>query len=256
MCPRHYIDDKEGLMSPTLWCKLINEIISENPQAIILPFWRGESLLHPEFKDMLSYAIAKGLKIHISTNGQILDNECAQILLQTDFVTFSIHTRLGFENAKKFIALRQSNKPTTQVSFVQGEATTQSILSELIKTKDLEGFDSVRLYDEHTKDGVFGKSGLSIKEPRIFCKKLTDTIVIAYNGTVSRCNHIWQTEVILNAYEMTIKEIWQSTYFKGIRDNYPDKYCEPCEQWTGHTCGEAWKNEQGKVVHIKYGPTN
>jgi hypothetical protein len=117
-------------------------------------------------------------------------------------------------------------------------------LRSIVKKPDLEGFDSVRIYEEHTKEGVFGKTVVSTAIPRQECPKLKDTLVIAYDGSVSRCNHIW----------MTIRDVWNSEVLQNIRESYPDEKCETCDQWTGHTCGESWKFKSGKVEHTKYGP--
>ena len=72
MCPRRYMHHKKGYMQKELWDKLIEEIHRLSPQSVILPFWRGESLLHPAFADMLTFALDKGQKVHFSTNGTLM----------------------------------------------------------------------------------------------------------------------------------------------------------------------------------------
>jgi MoaA/NifB/PqqE/SkfB family radical SAM enzyme len=62
-------------MSADLWIRLINEISGEYPDAAVLPFWRGESLLHKQFVELMEFALDRNIKIHISTNGQILKDE-------------------------------------------------------------------------------------------------------------------------------------------------------------------------------------
>ncbi|MFZ5996235.1 MAG: radical SAM/SPASM domain-containing protein [Nitrospirota bacterium] len=254
MCPRHYINEINGFMPKELWMKLIDEISKASPEAIVLPFWRGESLLHPDFIELMKYALDKSLRIHISTNGHLVTGECAEILALCEFVTFSIHTPLGYSRAKEFLKLRNGSKPIIQVSFIKGEKTTEKVLAEIINTAYLGGFDSVRLYDEHTKDGVFGKSGHSLINPRTFCPKLNDTLVIACDGKVSRCNHIWETERGIDLNNLSIKDAWASNSLQKIRDGYPDSHCAPCDQWTGHTCGESWRIGDGKIEHKMFGP--
>jgi len=252
MCPRQYIQANDEYMDTALWQKLINDVAKNNPQAIVLPFWRGESLLHPKFIEFLKYALGKSLSIHISTNGHLVTGEHAELLSQCEFVTFSIHTHAGFQNARKFLSLKKGDKPIIQISFVKGEES-EKMLENIINTPDLNGFDSVRLYEEHTKDGIFGKSQSPLKFPRTFCPKLIDTLVIAYDGSVSRCNHIWETEKSINIRNICIKDAWNSKRLKEIRDHYPDTYCEPCDQWSGHTAGESWQLINGRVKHKKYG---
>lgn len=248
MCPRNYIKENEGFMTKGLWKRLIDEIAEQSPDSIILPFWRGESLLHPEFAEFIEYALSKSLRIHVSTNGHLITGESAALLAKCELVTFSVHAPLGYGKAKEFLKTKQENKPIVQVSFVAGE-TTEAILKKLIDTPDLEGFDNIRLYEEHSKDGVFGKSSCSIDVPRGFCRKLLDTVVIDFSGKVSRCNHIWETEEGIDVNQKSIKEVWVADRFQKIRDEYPDARCSPCDQWTGHTCGASWRISAGKIEH-------
>ena len=252
MCPRKYIKQKYGYMPKTLWKKLIDEISADSPKSIILPFWRGESLLHPDFAELTEYALDRLPHIHISTNGVLAVNEYARILLKCEFVTFSIHDAPGYKRAKELLALRQGKNPVVQISFIRNEKTTGEICSLLINSADLGGFDSIRIYDEHSKDGIFGKSSHSVDHPRNFCQKLEDTLVVAYDGSVSRCNHIWETESRLNANESSIKEIWNSRRFDEIRREYPDPACSSCDQWIGRTYGESYQYANGKIQHNVY----
>jgi MoaA/NifB/PqqE/SkfB family radical SAM enzyme len=254
MCPRHHVTINDGDMSRNLWERLVNEIAGAEQDTIILPFWRGESLLHKQFVELIEFALEKDIKIHISTNGQILKDEHVAVLLGSQFVTFSIHTDLGYKNALKLLSMRKTKLPAVQISAVRGEHT-ENILRSIAKKPDLEGFDSVRIYEEHTKKGVFGKSVPSRDIPRQHCPKLKDTLVIAYEGAISRCNHIWITEDNLSITNHSIKEVWNSDQLRLICEAYPDDRCEPCDQWTGHTCGESWSMVDGEIVHKKYGPS-
>lgn len=256
MCPRHYVKETDGYMPETLFKKLINEIANENSNAIVLPFWRGESCLHPKFTELLNYALAKKLRIHLSTNGHFMDEKFMDIFYRCEFVTFSIHTDLGYKNATKLL----ENKPTwstvtTQISFVDSEKSTAKYLGSCTTDNErLNGFDSVRLYTEHTIGGEFGKSKeLTLNKERHFCPKLTHTFVVSADGGFSRCNHIWEPEESGRLHESSIKELWKAERMQEIREKYPDEKCMPCDQWSGHTNGENWKIIDGKVVHYVHG---
>ncbi len=252
MCPRHYVEAEKGYMSPKLWQRLVDEVAKKSPQTIILPFWRGESLLHREFLEFMDYALERSLRIHLCTNGERMSEADFMTLSRLEFVTFSLHTPKGFKHAKEFLSFRKQGRPVTQVSFVDVESS-RSILSEIVAHPSLCGFDSVRLYREHTKDGVFGSSKLCGDTGRTFCPKLSDTLVVAYDGTISRCNHIWETEKALNVNDISILDAWNSEAMGRIRENYPDEGCGPCDQWTGHTCGESWRLVDGVVEHQVFG---
>lgn len=250
MCPRHYITEKDGCMEETLFKKLIDEIVIENPNAILLPFWRGESCMHENFNSLLQYALNKNLKIHLSTNGHFMDKEKCDIFYQCEFLTFSIHTDKGYRNALEIMQNKpQNNKTIFQISFVDSEKTTAKYLQNCIEDSSLNGFDSIRLYKEHTIDGKFGNAKQNSNQKRIFCPKLIHTFVISADGYFSRCNHIWETQKEMNLKDYSIREVWHSDVMQNIRSNYPDNKCKPCDQWSGHTCGEAWSKQDGEIKH-------
>jgi len=253
MCPRHYVPLDPIFMPVVLWEKLILEIRKACPDAVVIPFWRGESLIHPDFCEMINFALQNGVRVHLSTNGHCWDDIMVALLYKIEFLTFSIHSDVGFQNAKQFMDnAKDGNNPITQISFVECEKTAEKYLPEVIESSNLLGFDSVRLYKEHTIDGNFGSSNQEKSMlKRKFCQKLANTLVVAADGEVSRCNHLWETEKIFNDEDnsYSIEKIWNSDQFYDIRTNYPDTKCSACDQWTGHTLGEVWQYENGKVTH-------
>ncbi len=254
MCPRHYIKEADGYMSGELFKKLIDEIESENKQAIVLPFWRGESCLHPNFPELLHYALDKGIRIHLSTNGHFMSPGFMEIFYRCEFVTFSLHTNVGNINAKKMVEYKPAwSQTNTQVSFVDSEKNSGEFLRECTSDATLNGFDSVRLYFEHTVGGEFGKGAKKADTNRIFCPKLTHTFVVSADGGYSRCNHIWEPEAAPILAQSSIKEVWGGPIMNDIRAKYPDELCGPCDQWSGHTNGEAWQKNDGQFKHIVYG---
>lgn len=250
MCPSRHIQLPDGYISRELWEKLIDEITESSPEAVVLPFWRGESLLHPEFTELMTYALDRSIKIHISTNGHVIKNSHYDVLERCDFVTFSMHTTKGYINAEQFLSRKKKGLPVVQLSFIKGEKTADKLLYSIVTAPDLNGFDSIRLYEEHSTDGVFGKSAVSLNNiDRVYCPKLLNTLIISHDGTVSRCNHIWETEDKINLNKITISEAWSSGTLNKIRDNYPDDRCNQCDQWIGHTLGESWRVVNGIVEH-------
>jgi len=245
MCPRHIIGKNPGYMTEELWTEKIDEIAALSEDIIVLPFWRGESLLHKKFIPLSRFALDKKVKMHISTNGHYVDGEKAEVLSQYEFVTFSIHTEEGFKKAVEFARQYKSETNTLQISFVDAEVELQHYMKEALADADLMGFDAVRLYNEHSIDGEFGHSRINNEKERFFCPKLDNTLVVAFDGTISRCNHIWDTE----KYDVTshsIQAAWDGMIMNDIRNNYPDAQCAKCDQWEGRTSGHLWKKEWNK----------
>ncbi|MFC5469716.1 radical SAM protein [Cohnella suwonensis] len=258
MCPRHHITDTTGFITEELWFKLIDDISRNSPDTVVLPFWRGESLLHPQFLRLLEYALSKSIRIHVSTNGLLIDEKFADLLCRCEFVNISIHTVSGLKQAQSFSKLlkyKATKKPDVQISFVTGENTVR-YLDDVILSRNLQGFDSVRLYKQHTINGDFGGIGTSLDVPRTYCAKLLDTLVIAYDGAISRCSHIWTPEQGPDLNQMSIQEAWESQVMEKIRKDYPDPYCAGCDQWMGRTLGESWRMEDGMVEQEKIWPSN
>ncbi len=256
MCPRHYIKDTEGYMDAGLFRKLVDEVTQERPDAILLPFWRGESCMHPDFAALIDYALSREVRVHLSTNGHFMTPAFMDVFYRCEFLTFSVHSKVGFQNAQKFIDNRpEGGKVTTQISFVDSEKTTQLYLPGCVGDPQLKGFHGVRLYVEHTLGGEFGKNAQTVDVPRTFCPTLEQTFVVAADGSYSRCNHIWTPEAETNLADLTIADIWAGERMNQIRSSYPDAKCTPCDQWTGHTNGEAWrKTSGGTIEHLVFGP--
>ena len=71
-CPRRSMKDKLGFMEYGLYRKLIDEI-SHYPDRELVLFHRGESLLHPQFLDMVRYARDRVGKILLATKTNTAD---------------------------------------------------------------------------------------------------------------------------------------------------------------------------------------
>mgnify|MGYP000583689921 CR=1 FL=1 len=99
------------------------------------------------------------------------------------------------------------------------------------------GYD-VKVYEEHSKNGEFGKLNIKKIPSRKPCAKpLTDT-VIYWDGKVALCNHDWAREYPLgDVNSQSIREIWQGEkyhavrlmHFKGKWDDEPT--CKNCDHW-------------------------
>ena len=92
MCPRNKVKMELGDMDLNLFKKIIDEASLLLPICLV-PFFRGESLLHPYFFEMLSYAKEKGLKpIQLASNVNHLNPEFISRILdiKVDFISISV----------------------------------------------------------------------------------------------------------------------------------------------------------------------
>ena len=261
MCPRQYLvkrpDYKEGFMDRELYQKIIDEM-AEYPNIALVPFFRGESLLHPEFIEMLGYAKEKGIKpIQLATTATLLNGKITQSLLdlEIDFISFSLDAfgkegyekiRVGanyekvMENIENFLVERQERglkRPEVQVSAVETEEA-KGKLSEFTSFW-LKKVERVRIYKEHSTDGRFGSlDSPDLKEERKPCLKPLSDMVIYWNGDVALCNHDWnRKEPFGNIRKEGIREVWNGKNYNEIRRKHfenraeEDPACKDCDHW-------------------------
>ena len=249
-------------MHRKLFIKIIDEI-SNHPVNSIVIFFRGESLLHPDFFFMIQYLKKKTTAIvQLATNGMLLDNKTSQYLLTTgiDFISFSLDAfsqdtyekiRKGgdFNKVKKhihdFLKLKKSGNYKNievQVSATETEQN-KTELSSFIKYWE-NRVDRVRIYQQHSQNGKFGKilsNHPSIKTTaRTPCQKLFNDMVICYNGNVALCNHDWNrksSNFIGNINHEKIEKIWNGKKYNQIRQKHllknwhMESVCSQCDHW-------------------------
>lgn len=260
MCPRQYTNFRKGFLKYDLFKKVIDEI-SEYPGTGIIPFFRGESLLHPDFIPMLRYIKSKKISpVQLSTNATLLNEKMSAAILDSgiDFISFSLDgfneriynkIRRGADfglivrNIENFLKKKRKRAlPQTQVSLVETRLTKKTIPDFVARWIDL--VDRVRVYKEHSSGGRFGslkdgnRSEMQIRKP---CLKLVTEIAIYYNGDVAICNHDWnRKQFIGNAAKQTLRDIWNNRHYQALRrihfegDVRRGTVCYGCGQWKAY----------------------
>lgn len=256
-CPRQFSHSPLGYMDFALFTACIDEIAA-HPAVAVVPFFRGEPLLHPRFLEMMRYA--KGHiagPIQLATNGLLLSEEIARGVLEMglDFISFSLDTidqglyeeiRPGGDyeevhrNVLRFLELRDehpSPRTQVQVSSVETERNRPSLpqFIDYWKTK----VDRVRVYPEHSTGGKFGKLETpSFPGDRRPCLKVLTDAVIYWSGDVALCNHDWdRSESIGNVQGQGIAGVWRGAAYQevrrrhGERRTHEDPTCRECDHW-------------------------
>jgi len=259
-CPRKFMTKQQGDMDVTMVKRLLDEMADHLPVTLV-PFFRGEPLLHPNYVEILRYAKKKGIgPIQLTSNGTLLDLAHAEELLdlEVDFLSFSLDTidpklyestRRGsnykkvVDNILQFLELksrRGAKYPIIQVSAVETEKHKPGM-------KDFVRFwqskvDFVRVYIEHTTGINPGKIDMQLPafSKRLPCHKVFTDMVILWNGYVALCNHDWTREdntIIGNVLESNIFNVWHSQSYQKIRENHTfdnlveEQVCENCDHW-------------------------
>lgn len=280
VCPRRYLNLKEGFLDYSLFIKVIDEI-STHPNVGLIPFFRGESLLHPDFIPMLRYIKSKGITpVQIATNGVLFDEQIGEAILDLDihFISFSFHdlsediynkvNKLeSYDEISRNIDIflkkkktKNARLPEIQVSIVETEQTRGSISAFV--SKWINKVDRVRIYKEHSFEGNFGclknNEMPYLSGKRKPCLKLLTEIAIYWNGDIAICNHDWnRQEFIGNVDKSSIEDIWNSRQYYNLRRMHfegrtdSDITCGKCDQWKGYylpsgMIGQLYTNKSKK----------
>lgn len=259
MCPsRLNAGEPRGMMDPTLFRRLADEA-AEHPPLALVPFFRGESLLHPELIPLLTHAKSRGLgPIQLVTNGRLLDGRIGQALLDLglDFISFSLDTvrpeeyatiRQGGElapvmaNVERFLDRRAAGGYPTEVQ-VSATRTRDNAASigEFVEFWR-ERVDRTRIYYEHSTDGHPGSLDcpeVPREMPRRPCLKPYGDMVVYFDGGVAACNHDWFRRPPLgDLTRQTIARVWGGPAYGELRRQHEDpermrdSTCAHCDHW-------------------------
>lgn len=245
-CPRHYVNDLTGYMDLNLFKRIIDEA-SSYPETIFVLHRRGESMMHPQFNEMLDYIAGKFKEVQMATNATMLtEDKYESIVKGLDFLSFSLDTPERFNETRlpanysrveakilKFLKYNQG-RVKTQASMVKTSTTTDEMCMQFMDIwKDK--VDRVRIYEEHSTDGNFG-SLINPREIRKPCVMPIYEMLVYDNGIVARCNHDWDSDGMGDVTKNTLKEIWLNKKYVDLRNQHftqvlTDPVCSKCDSW-------------------------
>ncbi len=261
-CNRQKIIMDTGYMSRELFYKIIDEAAEHLPVKLV-PFFRGEPLMHPHIADFVKYAKEKGMgPVQMASNALLLDEQMQDALLDAgvDFMSFSLDTtdeevyrcsriRGSLEKSSRNVETfgmkcrERKNKglkaPVLQVSTIDMDEYRKDQDAFIQKWKKYA--DIVRVYEQHDEKGRFVnpkvREKTDIFETRMPCRKVFTDMIIYWDGRLALCNYDWNEERdIGNISEMSIQEAWNSAVYEEIRNAHlnsgePDGICRECEHW-------------------------
>ena len=244
-CPRHFVKGLNGFIDTGLFQRIIDEA-AENGTEIIVLHRRGESFLHPNFADLLTYCRGRFKEIQIATNGTVMGECILDALVSTlTFISFSIDLpermkpvrgadyRKVDANISAFLE-RNDGRVTTQVSMVRADDMTQQQCDRFIERWS-ERVDRVRIYEQHSSDGKFGSLRVK-REGRKPCVMPFYEVLVYCDGSVGRCNHDWDGEPIGDVRGRSLLDIWHGEALTNLREQHlslaiTDATCAACDSW-------------------------
>lgn len=243
-------------MPKSLFYKCIHEFSQLKCDNIYLHF-SGESLLHPNFKEFLTYACemrGKGIKtVGWVDNGTLFDRDIADLVtsLGVDHLTFSIdglgdvndRIRVGSnyekirENIEYLLSNRRNSKPAVFINTTDYDKTEQETNDFLkVWTKHADSVYLVSAFDadKSLNRRAFFDGCETTQEP--YCSYPFNNLVVCWDGRVTGCcvptNHN-----LGNANSESLADIWRGKKFKQLRKQLVTRKfgsntsCVKCDFW-------------------------
>jgi len=253
---------KTGYISKALFESCVDQLSELELEALNLEF-AGESLIHPDFKDLLKYAVHKRDNGKIASvgwtdNGMLFNQSIADLVvsLKVDWINISLDgigkvndsIRLGsnykvIENNIKYLLEKRGSakKPIVLLNIVDHGKTENQKLEFYREWVHL--VDEIELIPSILPNNTWESkntltTNLKIAPPPAFCHIPLDTIIICWDGKVTGCCFDSKIDMILgDATKESIKQIWQGPKFQQLRKSLLTKSvpvgspCYNCEFW-------------------------
>lgn len=264
--------DSSQRMAVDQYRRIIDEIKGKS-MAVSL-YYLGDPLVHPNLDEMCGIARQAGLNVHISTNFSFTWNDdrihrhvesgvthltvCVDGLSQQNYARTRVGGRIGtvLSNLERLILYRNSRKlryPKVEVQYLVFDHNKDEMLPALELFRKL-GVDQVVFREggtqnwasvaHHTKAPKKNRALPQCVWPHFF-------MVVKYNGDVIPCclHRVGDqyatgadTRAVGNAFQSTIREIWNSDAYRQLRRvvSNPTRahaepgsergYCDACPQ--------------------------
>jgi radical SAM protein with 4Fe4S-binding SPASM domain len=274
---------KTGYMSKHLFKSCIDQLSDIGVDVLSLHFG-GESLLHPEFKDFLKYAIHKRdsgniRNVNWTDNGMLFNQSIADLIvtLKVDSIYFSLdgvgqvndNIRLG----SKYSVIEKNIKYLLEKRGLSITPIVKLLVVDCGKTEEqkLELYrewiplvDGISLIPSILPDNTWENKKLisqthkTVKPPK-FCNFPFETIAISWDGKVTGCclDYVFKMD-LGDVKKHSIKQIWEGSKFQDLRktvstNTFPvDSPCFGCEFWQVNFEPKEETILKGKAK-IKYG---
>lgn len=240
-----------GMMSLDNYKRIIDEL-ENNVQAITLAS-RGEPLLHPKIKDILSYKSNNFLGFKINTNASMLNEKLAHEILSSGVnnLVFSVDAadkttyekiRINgnfekvFDNIKMFNSIRKKHysrsKIITKVSGVKISSKQQSIEDMINFWK--EYVDEVAFVHYNPWESAYDNDVNDISSP---CSDLWRRMFIWHDGKINPCDYDYKSTIFAfnqpTFPSQSISDIWNSDLYNHLRIKHTNQRrvdIEPCKR--------------------------
>jgi len=244
-------------MKLDLYEKIIDEICDHAHDVYL--FHRGESLMHPDFFEMVKYTQKKGLLTKLHTNATLLSEEKSHELLKSelDFLSFSFDgfnketyekIRVGADfdetlnNIVRFLQLKKKYGKTKPYTRIQVLHIPGVKLDAAEKKKFKERFHSLPLDEIHEIPAHNWAGNIKLNRNHIrvsseICTFPWYSLTVLWDGTVVPCPQDFMGKLELgNAKTDCILNIWNGGRISDLREKMVEgrimdlKPCNNCDR--------------------------
>jgi radical SAM protein with 4Fe4S-binding SPASM domain len=263
-------------MEPAIHTKLVQEVRRFKDQLWVFRYAAdGESILHPQFLDLVEEAKAAGIgPVDLTTNAMALNEEMMRRLLQAPIdiidVSLDAYSKETYEkirkrgkfdqvvaNLKRLIELRNSLGSDTKVmtSIIQ----QKEALEEIEPFREFWGqyVDEVVIRGLNTDLGIVNVSETYFDEglERWPCPQFWKRVTVNHDGDVRFCVEDWFNQgVVANLRDHSIQEIWQSPVYQKFRELHRTgrwrdlDLCRDCKDWQHMRWDHGFEKAVNKVL--------
>ena len=276
-CMNDRITRPKGTMNILLYKKIINEIAEENPYTRLWLDFYGEPLLQ-RFKlyYMIDYAKKMGIKnINVNTNGTLLDEEMAEMLLDSgiDFISIDCD---GFSaevyekirvNAKRDVTYkniehilkrkqeRMASAPIIEIKVMEMEENRHEISKIVDYWRARGAWTTVRRLISW--GGQIDDIRPQVVDERIACGHALGIMAITWDGQVALCVIDVNADYTCGDISReSIKDVWQRRNREFVSKHLCHKWeklpkiCKSCTDW--EIIGEERFDANGEMMNKNY----
>jgi len=229
-CPMCYRDELKhtGHMDVDLFKKTIDECADNNLFSVRLS-WRGETLTHPEIKQMIAYATSKIKNVSFLTNAFYLDEDMIDCFIESKLsylaVSFDgikdvyekIRAPAKFQENYKRLKLLKKKKQEAKSVLPQVRLCT---IWPAIRENSDDYYNTMKeVCDYMVCNPYINFKGPMKVKPDFICQYPWERIVVGYNGDAQCCTGWNADDIILgNTKEHSLYDMWHSNKMKEIRN--------------------------------------
>ena len=253
MCPRtHDMHREEGLMSFSLFRKLIDELAERHPewshQVPVRLHGFGESLVHPHFAEFIRYAEGRGVNTCLSINPIVMTSEISDKLLEAApsllYISLDGHNDETFHsirglprayerskiNLLRFLEWKQQRASATRIvlSMIDFFLNNESVQQASRYWSGIPGIDEIRVKPFCSWDGnatsvnqlVGIEAPLASNEP-VTCRWPWTSVTVLWDGAVVPCCFDFDKRHVLgDANAESLSDIWNGQRMQALRAEF------------------------------------